>query len=78
MLLGHIALGIYTLSLTFGIYILHNLAGKTAWFQKIVTWVLVTIEVIGIACVVYYLGNVYLVEGITTPNHIPNSMGEAR
>lgn len=78
MLLGHIALGIYTLSLTIGIYILHSMADKTAWLQKIVTWLLVIIEVAGIACVLYYLGNVYQTEGVTTNNHIPNSMGEVR
>ncbi|PIR39765.1 MAG: hypothetical protein COV35_00755 [Alphaproteobacteria bacterium CG11_big_fil_rev_8_21_14_0_20_39_49] len=71
MLLGHIALGIYTLSLTIGIYILHNLAGKTAWFQKIITWVLVAIEIAGIVCVLYYLGNIYQTEGAAAPTHIP-------
>lgn len=72
MLLGHIALGIYTLSLTIGIYILHNLAGKTAWFQKIVTWILVGIEIVGIGCVLYYLGNVYQKEGIASASHVPS------
>ena len=67
MPLGHIALGVYTLSLSVGIYILHNLAGKTAWFEKIVTWILVTIEIAGIACVLYYLGNINLKEG-TAPS----------
>lgn len=78
MLLGHIALGIYTLSLTIGIYILHNLAGKTAWFQKIVTWILISIEIVGIACVLYYLGNVYQTEGVVSPSHIPGSIREVK
>jgi len=76
VLLGHIALGIYTLSLTFGIYILHNLSGKTGWFQKTITWILVAIEVVGIGCVIYYLGNVYQQEGITIHSHVPVALEE--
>lgn len=71
MLLGHIALGIYTLSLTLGIYILHHLEDKTAWFQKVVTWILVAIEITGIACVLYHMNSLYQTEGAAAPSHIP-------
>lgn len=59
MMSGHIALGVYSLSLTIGIYILFHLSEKDALFEKVVTWILVGIEVTGIICVIYHMGSVY-------------------
>jgi len=71
MPLGHIALGIYTLSLTFGIYILYNMTGKTAWFHKIITCLLVVIEIVGIGCVLYYFTSLYPQNKVSDPTCLP-------
>jgi hypothetical protein len=65
MIFGHIALGIYSLSLTIGIYILFHLSEKDALFEKVITWILVGIEVTGIICVLYHLGNMYITDNAT-------------
>ena len=54
MLLGHIALGIYTLSLTAGLFVLNGTANKVRLFHRVSTVILMVIEAAGIGCVLYY------------------------
>ena len=65
MMSGHIALGIYSLSLTIGVYILFHFSEKDALFEKVVTWILVGIETVGIICVLYHMGDMYSTGNMT-------------
>lgn len=54
MLLGHIALGIYTLALSAGIFVLHHPAIRLGRYHKAALWALVALEVVGIICIFYH------------------------
>ena len=54
MLLGHIALGIYTLALSAGMFVLHHPSIRLGRFHKAALWGLVALEIIGIACIFYH------------------------
>jgi len=54
MLLGHIALGVYSLALTFGIFVMHAAAAKIERFHKMALWTLMAIEIAGLLCLVFH------------------------
>ena len=54
MLLGHIALGIYSLALTCGIFVMHAAAAKIDRFHKGVLWTLMAVEIAGLLCLIFH------------------------
>jgi hypothetical protein len=54
MLLGHIALGVYSLALTLGIFVMHAAAAKIDRFHQVALWILMAAEIAGLVCLVFH------------------------
>lgn len=54
MLLGHIALGVYSLALTFGFFVLHAAAAKFDRLHKVALWILMAAEIAGLLCLIFH------------------------